>query len=209
MTTWRERECTECKQVMLTASKASICLQCKCKLKSKDAVKNELDIIADYGYGVNGEPTKNKFGKRVYKLIAPCCNGEFASVFGNLISGIKKNEQSGYHKLPCGLCGPKHRMETALKGYVEKNGVDYDEATFKQYKHQVQGKSDLVYKANEKLLNPTGLVRGLAGIKGAYHLDHKTPIIECFKKGWTPEQASHINNLQMLHWQENLSKGSK
>ena len=204
MTTWRERECTECKQVMLTASKASICLQCKCKLKSKDAVQNELEIIADYGYGVNGEPTKNKFGKRVYKLIAPCCNGEFASVFGNLISGIKKNEQSGYNKLPCGLCGPKHRMEAALKGYVANNGRDYDLEQFEDYTIQVRGYSDGMYRRNKDKINPNNLKRG----KFDNHLDHIVPIIECFKKGWSVEQAGALDNLQMLHWQDNLSKGS-
>jgi len=209
MSTWKERECIECKQVMLTASKSNICLKCKCKLKSKDAVKSELEIIADYGYVSKGDPTKNKFGKRVYKLVAPCCEQEFSTVFGNLLSGIKKNEESGYNKLPCGNCGPKHRMEAALKGYVEKNGVDYDEATFKQYKRQVHGKSDLTYKANEKILNPLGLKRALAGVEGAYHLDHIIPIIECFKRGWSSEQTSALENLQLLDWRDNLSKGSR
>lgn len=207
MPKWRERECPVCKTKLLTASKSEICIKCYAKNKSLSAVDKEKQIISDYGYGIVGEPTTNKFGKRVYKLIAPCCEGEFATVFGNLITGINKNEQSGYNKLPCGKCGPKHRMATALKGYVAKNGVDYDEATFKQYKRQVHGKSDLVYKANEKLLNPDGLVRGLAGKENVHHLDHKIPIIECFKRGWTPEQASALENLQILHWQDNLTKG--
>ena len=205
MTTWRERECTECKQVMLTASKANICLQCKCKLKSKNAVQNELEIIADYGYGVNGEPTKNKFGKRVYKLIAPCCDGEFSSVFGNLISGIKKNEQSGYNKLPCGLCGPKHRMEAALAGYVANNGKNYDVKKANHFTQLVRKLSEHTYRANKEKINPNNHIRGL---NHNYHLDHIVPIIECFKRGWSPERTAAVENLQMLEYRENLSKGS-
>lgn len=209
MPKWRERTCTSCQSVMLTASKSEICIACCGKNKALGAVDKEKQIIEDYGYVIVGEPTKNNFGKRVYTLIAPCCDSEFSTVFGNLITGIKKNEQSGYNKLPCGVCGPKHRMHTALKSYVEKNGIDYDLATFKQYKRKVHGLSDLVYEANKSALNPDDtLVRALAGTDGAYHLDHIVPIIECFKRGWTPERAADISNLQMLHWKDNLTKGS-
>jgi 5-methylcytosine-specific restriction endonuclease McrA len=205
MTTWKERECIECKQVLNTASKSPICLTCKCKLKSKDAVVRELEIISDYGYETVGEPTKNKFGKRVYELIAPCCGGKFSTVFGNLLSGIKKNEQSGYNKLPCGLCGPKHRMETALKGYVANNGRDYDLQKFEDYSIQVRGYSEGIYRRNLSIINPLNLKRG----KFDHHLDHIVPIITAFKEGWTVERAGAVENLQMLEWQDNLSKGSK
>lgn len=209
MPKWRERTCTGCKSVMTTASKSDVCITCSGKSKALSAVDKEKKIIDDYGYGIVGEPTKNHFGKRVYKLVAPCCDGEFSTVFGNLMSGIKKNEQSGYNKLPCGLCGPKHRMTSALAGYIEKNGVDYDLATFKQYKRKVHGLSDITYEENKQTLNPTNEVRGLAGLDGVYHLDHKVPIIQAFKEGWSPERCAEISNLQMLPWSENLSKGSR
>jgi hypothetical protein len=205
MAKWRERECVECHQVITTASKSNVCLTCKCKMKSKDAVQKELDIIEDYGYGVNGEPTKNNFGKRVYQLIAPCCGGEFSSVFGNLMSGIKKNEQSGYNKLPCGICGPKHRMATALAGYEAKHGKDYDIEKFNHYQQLVRKLSNQNYKKHKAQINPENHVRGL---NHSYHLDHITPIIECFKQGWTAEQAADVSNLQMLEWSENLTKGA-
>ena len=209
MPKWRDRECTTCKQVELTASKSDVCISCYAKNKSLDASQKEKQIAEDYGYEVEGLPTINKFGKRVYKLIAPCCGESFSTVFGNLISGIKKNEQSGYSKLPCGACGPRHRMANALNGYMKNNARDYDLEVFNDYKMKVRRLSEVTLKNNLDKLNPNNLPRGLAGQEHANHLDHKMPIIECFKRGLSIEMAASIDNLQMLPWNENLSKGSK
>jgi hypothetical protein len=164
--------------------------------------------MVDYGYEVIGDPTKNSFGKRVYTLRAPCCGQTFETVYGNLISGIKKNEASGHDKLPCGNCGPKHRMALAMVKYMDKNRRQYDVTKMTGYVREVRALSEDVYNKNLAKINPKGYKRGLAGVEGAYHLDHKIPIIECFKAGWTPEQAADLSNLQILKWEENLAKGS-
>lgn len=206
MPKWRERECTTCKAKLITASRSEICLTCYSKQKCISAIDKEKQIIGDYGYGINGEPTVNKFGKRVYTLVSPCCDGQFSTVFGNLISGIKKNEQSGYNKLPCGNCGPKHRMAAALEKYEHKHGKDYDIGKANHYTQLVRKLSNQNYKKHKNIINPNNYTRGL---NRGWHLDHKVPIIECFKQGWSPEKAADVKNLQMLPWNENLSKGSK
>ena len=48
--------------------------------------------------------------------------------------------------------------------------------------------------------------RGRAGIKNAYHLDHKISIIEGFIKNINPEIIGDINNLQFIPWEENIIK---
>jgi len=206
---WRERECVACGEVLLTASKSDTCISCCTKNKRDDRVTVEKRIIEDYGYQVVGEPEVNKYNKRVYRLVAPCCGNEWPTVFGNLLTGIKRNEQSGYEQLPCGTCGPKNRMATALKAYEDKHGKDYDEIAYNSYKQKVRSLSNKIYQDKVEILNPEGHQRGLAGEVGAYHLDHKVSIMECFKRGWTIEQASDISNLQMLKWEENILKGHK
>jgi hypothetical protein len=153
------------------------------------------------------DPIKNKFGKRVYSLKAECCDGAFDTTFGNLTSGIRKNEKSGYNKLPCGNCGPKHRMAVAMLGYMEKNRRDYDITRFTGYMREVRALSEETYNRNLSKINPHGYKRALSGVAGAWHLDHKVPIIECFRRGWDPKKAASIDNLQMLPWVDNLSKG--
>jgi hypothetical protein len=50
--------------------------------------------------------------------------------------------------------------------------------------------------------------RGRAGIKGAYNLDHKISIKYGFDNSIPPEIIGDIDNLQMLPWEENYSKGT-
>ena len=50
--------------------------------------------------------------------------------------------------------------------------------------------------------------RGLTGIDGAYHLDHRFSIFEGFKQGIEPEVIGNISNLEFIPWEDNLSKGS-
>jgi|GEM_PF-2978267 len=48
--------------------------------------------------------------------------------------------------------------------------------------------------------------RGLAGVEGAYHLDHKYSILEGFKNDISPEIIGSINNLEFIPWIENTRK---
>ena len=50
--------------------------------------------------------------------------------------------------------------------------------------------------------------RGPTGTKGSYHLDHVISIKYGFDNNIAEEVIGNINNLQMLQWKENLSKGT-
>ena len=51
--------------------------------------------------------------------------------------------------------------------------------------------------------------RGMAGVDGAYHLDHKISIFYGFTNDIPHDIIGHINNLRMIPWQENYRKGIK
>lgn len=51
--------------------------------------------------------------------------------------------------------------------------------------------------------------RGVSGLVGAYHLDHKFSISEGFIIGIKPEIIANINNLEFIPWQKNISKRKK
>jgi transposase-like protein len=51
--------------------------------------------------------------------------------------------------------------------------------------------------------------RGLSGIEGAYHLDHKFSISEGFKNNIPPEIIGDIKNLEFIPWSENVKKRTK
>jgi len=51
--------------------------------------------------------------------------------------------------------------------------------------------------------------RGRCGVDGAYQIDHIISIDEGYKKNILPEIIGNISNLQMLKWEDNLSKSNK
>jgi hypothetical protein len=112
---------------------------------------------------------------------------------------------------------------------LEKYGVEFplqNETIKKQMrlKMEKQGKwiplelisdANLYYKQVIKYTNkqPTHLLenferRGLAGIDGAYHIDHKVSIKYGFENSILPYIIGSIHNLEMLPWKDNIYKSS-
>lgn len=51
--------------------------------------------------------------------------------------------------------------------------------------------------------------RGVSGVDGNYHLDHKFSIVEGFKDKISPEIIGNIKNLEFIPWMENVKKRTK
>ena len=51
--------------------------------------------------------------------------------------------------------------------------------------------------------------RGVNGKEGAYTLDHIISVVKGFKNNIDPEAISHISNLKMIPWKDNIQKGWK
>ena len=204
-TKFKNRECAECNDVLFTASKSSICAKCAIRKKKEKASLDQKSQLNLWGYSVISGPFANKFGKQKYNLLGPCCGEEFSATYADISSGVRGNQKKGISRMPCGACGPRNRMQVALNGYIEKYARDYDLSQYTDYCKLVRGLSEVVYKQNKPVLNPDNLKRGR---NHGYHLDHKMPIIECFKQNFAPEKAAALENLQLLPWNENLSKGS-
>jgi len=48
--------------------------------------------------------------------------------------------------------------------------------------------------------------RGMAGVNGKYHLDHKFSILQGYNNGILPIYIGNIHNLEMIPWEENYNK---
>jgi len=77
----------------------------------------------------------------------------------------------------------------------------------RRYRNKVTKLSEKTYLQNKDLLNPHGYMRTVCGVPGGYQLDHIMSVKECFERGLTPEEASRLENLQLLPWKINLMKG--
>lgn len=201
MPTLQKRTCPRCLTYEETYSKAKFCMSCFVQNKKEDSIESEFARLHEWGYTALTDPTYDKHGHRCYTVLTPCGH-EWTAPFTNLLKQVK-NTKAKNLRPACGVCGPRHRFTNALEAYKKKYARNYNLSQYQDYVKVVRGLSDFNYKHHRHVINPAGLRRG----KKTWHLDHKIPIIECFKRGWPVEQAAVVENLQLLKWNENLSKG--
>ena len=82
-----------------------------------------------------------------------------------------------------------------------------DLTEYKKYRGKVIRLSEKTYVESMSIINPNNHPRTIAGVDGGYQLDHKTSIKKCFELKISVEEASSVDNLQMLPWLDNIKKG--
>ena len=197
MAKWKNRTCI-CGKIDFTASKSPVCKNCHLENAKQERTEKERAVVSG-AYGNVEGPNYNEFGKRCYTFVHSCGTSQ-NWVFGNLLKCLKLKPD------PCSKCGGTERMKPAMAGYVAKFQLSERARTdLRAYTRRVRGLSEKTYRENIDFINPNKHPRML-GNQG-WHLDHKTSIVECFKRGWAPEKAAELGNLQMLSAGDNLSKG--
>ena len=78
---------------------------------------------------------------------------------------------------------------------------------YKRYSGRVHRLTKKIYESHKSEINPNNYPRGLAGREGVYHLDHIISIRYGFDNNIPPEEIAKLENLQMLPWKDNISKG--
>jgi hypothetical protein len=105
----------------------------------------------------------------------------------------------------------RNRSQGTSIGLVKRfSGINYNEyinnlSEFKKYKRKVT--SVTKKQPIHNLINFEK--RGISGIDGNYHLDHKFSIVEGFKQKISPLVIGDITNLEFLPWQENIKKRTR
>ena len=198
MAKFRDRTCKTCGGVEYTASQSDLCLSCYWENRSTRKIAAEKQRVLDCYGNVEG-PSIDKFNHRCYTF-THSCGTQQTWAFTNLIKQWKTKSE------PCSKCGSTERIKPAMKGYIEKYGLDEKARTdLRAYTRKVRGLSEKTYRDNIDIINPARHPRML-GNQG-YHLDHIVSIVECFRQGWSPEKAAALDNLQLLEARDNLSKG--
>jgi len=78
---------------------------------------------------------------------------------------------------------------------------------FRRFRNRVTKLSEKTYQENIDIINPQRYNRTICGIENGYQLDHIISVKKCFELGMTAEEASKLENLQLLPWKTNLLKG--
>lgn len=82
-----------------------------------------------------------------------------------------------------------------------------DKKSFSEYSRKVRWLTEKNYQRLKQVINPENHKRTLCGVDGGWQLDHKISVKEGFDKRISPEEISGVDNLQMLPWSINRTKG--
>jgi hypothetical protein len=105
-------------------------------------------------------------------------------------------------------CGSKNIDKSYMQTEEYRRSLRKDTTPeYKRYCNRVHKLSKKIYEQFKHEINPNNYPRGLAGEQGVYHLDHIVSIRYGFDNNLLPEEVARKENLQMLPWRENISKG--
>lgn len=105
-------------------------------------------------------------------------------------------------------CGSKNIDKSYMQTEEYRKTLRKDTTPeYKRYCNRVHKLSKKIYEQFKHEINPNNYPRGLAGEQGVYHLDHIVSIRYGFDNNLLPEEVARKENLQMLPWKENISKG--
>ena len=104
-------------------------------------------------------------------------------------------------------CATKNHDKSYMQSEVYKNSLRKESTpAYRRYRNRVTKLSEKTYQENIGVLNSHGYDRTVCGVSNGYQLDHIMSVRECFDNGLTPEEASKLENLQLLPWKTNLLK---
>lgn len=109
-------------------------------------------------------------------------------------------------KITCSVCGLVGGRSIMKRWHFENCGTR-DRTEFQRYRRLVDYSTTELYRNFSHIINPNNHPRTRCGILGGYQLDHKVSVKEGFDRKLPIHEIAHINNLQMLSWQENRHKG--
>ena len=109
----------------------------------------------------------------------------------------------------CSLaCSTKSIDKTYMQSERYRDSLSKESTPeYKKYSGRVHRLTKKIYEEHKGEINPNDYPRGLAGEPSVYHLDHIVSIRYGFDNNIPPEEIAKKENLQMLPWRENISKG--
>jgi len=209
-----DMECLECGHVWSATPKGKIqtfketgnsgCPKCLKINRQKESVKKLIESIGDkftfvrvIGYYEKENTTEKHLKVRVRNNI---CGHDVDSRVDNL----------KYKNVNCRTCNDI-KKRGRFNEYNNNRSIEYRKTAsdWEKYRADVHLATKVIYDKHHELINPDNLPRGKAGVEGAYQLDHIKSVRYCFDNDIPIDECAHIDNLQMLTWEENISKGSK
>lgn len=196
-------------------------------MQSKELQEKHRQVMQDK-YGVDRPIQNQEIHNKMKQTMMDRYGREYSAQVDYIFEKLKQTNINKY-----GVEFPLQNEDIQSKQKqtnIDKYGVEYplqneDIKQKKRHYMEKQGKwiplellsdAELYYKLVWKYTRKQPIdqllnfqKRGLAGIEGAYHLDHKISIKYGFENNIPPYIVGSIHNLEMLPWKDNVYKSSK
>lgn len=174
------------------------CPQCASTSKRERSLsiqQHHIKALADRGVTILSPYTGLRTTTTKLTFFNANCGHTFETYPGNV---LERNTS-------CTICGKAERSKT-INDWSRSNSSKWKQTAseWQKYKADVTKHTEQTYNTYIKDINPTALMRGRAGIEGAYHLDHIVPKRFCFDNNIPPTVCADKTNLQMIGWRENV-----
>lgn len=185
------------------------CPNCKKIRENNKHNDTRLSVIDRIEYAGLTILTPNYDGKRgdinfTIKVKHEDCGHEFDLGVANFLNRGLVRENS------CKICGIQDRSAQLTQTSIDRHIEWLKTATeWQQYKYEVERITKQSYKAFMSEINPYNFTRGPSGIDGSYHLDHIISRRYCFENDIPACLCGSKENLRMIPWLENVSKGRR
>ena len=181
------------------------CPECTSTMRYAEARKGNIKKLKDRGIEIL---SNNYFGKQrieegkyiKIKVKNTNCGHIFESSPANLLS----------RNVNCPTCNAQRKRQAFQQFNLDRQ-IEYRKTASEWdiFRHDVYQQTRQTYKEHHQTINPNNLMRGKAGVDGAYHLDHRVPVRYCFDHSIPSHICAHHTNLQMLHWNDNVGSLDK
>lgn len=152
---------------------------------NKASLPTYIEVVSDWDGNRNFARGKETFRNTL-------CGHEFVTYPNYILAG----------KTECTVCGEYERVEELKKRNKERR-TDQNYDAWMEYKNRVGYLTRKTYTANIETLNPNSYPIGLCGLEGHYQIDHILPKSLAYKLGISEELVSHVDNLQVIPWEQN------
>ena len=171
------------------------CKKSRCEELYKIKRAQNLELLQKKGLKILSRYDGRRTNKKI-KFQNEKCGHIFKASANNMI----------YSQTSCIVCGAASRINAAT-AWSKANSQKWRETAedWLLYKSHVTSITEKNYRKYHKQINPSGHVRALAGVKGAYHLDHIVSVRMCYDNNVPVELCASVDNLQMLPWTDNVT----
>ncbi len=172
--------------------------------KHSDTRMDNIKQIRNAGLQILTDGYDGKRGDIYFtiRVLHEDCGHEFDLRVANFLNRKLTRDNS------CKICGIIKRSEQLTETSIARHMEWLKTASeWELYKYEVELETRISYRKFKDVINPLNLLRGSEG--DMYHLDHIISRRFCFENNIPVELCGHPDNLRMIPWRENISKGMR